>query len=399
MTFIRKRFYRLLDLLLSRFLGYSTTVCILFVFSFNSLIGQEKFPAVEFEGAYTFDLASNLYGGIKQGNAYLGNVDLSFDFDTERLKLWNRGHFFVYLLNNHGDSLSELMGDYQVANNIEAASHTRLYELWYQHNFDFWSFLIGQHDLNSVFAVSEVGLFFINSSFGIQPDLSTNFPASIFPLATLGSVISWRIGDRFKMHHAIYDGDPGTENSNPNSLNWSLNKEEGALLINEVQYTTQKDSLQQSSFKFGYWRHTQDRVVDQVSYTNSQGVYFINDHVVYRNKTNGGVLSAFSQLGFSLNKHNPVQTYFGGGLLYQGISPKRTQDGIGLAIGHTYFSDSYQSNFKKGLKNETALELSYQWITKGRWTFQPNIQYILNPGSNSELPNALMGLIRFGLSW
>lgn len=380
-------------------LGYGTPFCFIFVFFISTLTAQEKAAAIEFSGAYTFDLASNLYGGIKQGNAYLGNVDLNFDFDTERLNLWNRGHFFVYLLNNHGNSLSELLGDYQIANNIEAESHTRLYEIWYEHNFDFWSILIGQHDLNSVFAVSETGLFFINSSFGIQPDLSTNFPASIFPLATLGGVIRWRIGDHFKVHHAIYDGDPGTESNNPNSLNWKISKEEGALLINEVQYTTQKDSLQQSTFKFGHWRHTQDRVVDQVSYTNSQGIYFINDHIVYRNKTSGGTLSAFSQLGLSLNKHNPVQAYLGGGLLYQGISPKRVDDGIGLAIGHTYFSDSYQSNFKKGLKNETAIELSYQWITKGRWTFQPNVQYILNPGSNSQLPNALMGLIRFGLSW
>jgi len=381
------------------FLKYGTTFYFLFVFFSNTLAAQEKQPVIEFSGAYTFDLASNLYGGVKQGNAYLGNVYLNFDFETERLNLWNRGHFFVYLLNNHGNSLSELMGDYQVANNIEAESHTRLYEIWYEHNFDFWSILIGQHNLNSVFAISETGLFFINNSFGIQPDLSTNFSASIFPLATLGGVISWRIWDRFKLHHAIYDGDPGTESNNPNSLNWKISKEEGALLINEIQYTTQKDSLQQSTFKFGYWRHIQERVVDQVSYSNSQGVYFINDHIVCRDKTSGGTLSAFSQLGFSLNEHNPVKAYLSGGLLYKGISHRRIDDGIGLAIGHTYFSDSYQSNFKKGLKNETAIEISYQWITKGRWTFQPNVQYILNPGSNSQLPNALMGLIRFGLYW
>lgn len=275
-------------------LKYGTTLYFLFVFFSNTLSVQEKKPVIEFSEAYTFDLASNLYGGVKQGNAYLGNVDLNFDFETERLNLWNRGHFFVYLLNNHGNSLSELMGDYQVANNIEAESHTRLYEIWYEHNFDFWSILIGQHNLNSVFAISEIGLFFINNSFGIQPDLSTNFSASIFPLATLGGVISWRIWDRFKLHHAIYDGDPGTQSNNPNSLNWKISKEEGALLINEIQYTTQKDSLQQSTFKFGYWRHTQERVVDQVSYSNSQGVYFINDHVVCRDKTSGGTLSAFS---------------------------------------------------------------------------------------------------------
>jgi porin len=139
-------------------------------------------PPITFSGGYTFDLAGNVAGGVDQGTAYLGNIDLNFDFDTQALNLWKGGHFFVYLLNNHGNSLSELMGDFQVANNIEAESNTRLYELWYEHNFSFWSVLVGQHDLNSTFAKTDTGFFFVNSSFGIQPDLSTNVPTSIFPL-------------------------------------------------------------------------------------------------------------------------------------------------------------------------------------------------------------------------
>jgi porin len=356
-------------------------------------------PAISFSGGYTFDLAANMSGGVKQGTAYLGNVDVNFELNTETLNLWKGGRFFMYLLNNHGNSLSALMGDFQVANNIEAESNTRLYEFWYEHKFQFWSVLIGQHDLNSTFAVSETGLFFINSSFGIQPDISTNVPVSIFPLATLGAVFSWGLGENFKVQHAIYDGDQGSENENPNSLNWSLNKNDGAMFINEISYEIKKDSLLQSTFKLGYWKHTQDQKINNKIVPNSQGIYLISDQVLFRNDASNATLKVFFQGGISLKNHNPTQGYLGGGFLFEGISSKGLNDGIGLAAAHTLFSKSYQSLFPDGLKNETAIELSYQWVTQRRWTFQPNFQYVINPGSDSGLPNALMGLVRLKYDW
>jgi len=356
-------------------------------------------PPITFSGGYTFDLAGNVAGGVDQGTAYLGNIDLNFDFDTQALNLWKGGHFFVYLLNNHGNSLSELMGDFQVANNIEAESNTRLYELWYEHNFSFWSVLVGQHDLNSTFAKTDTGFFFVNSSFGIQPDLSTNVPTSIFPLATLGIVIRWRIGENFKVLHAMYDGDPGSESENPNSLKWSLSNEEGALLINELQYEVVKETETQATYKIGFWKHTQDQIVKNTLFSNSHGIYGISDHVLFRNENTKGVLSIFSQLGFSLNEHNPVKSYLGGGVLYQGISTKRSQDAIGLALAHNVFSETYRSSFTDGIQNETAFEFSYRLVTNTRWFLQPNVQYVINPGTNSNIPNALMGMVRFNYSW
>ena len=377
----------------------------LFLFLIFLLVGvqfiyaQKQSKTILIEGGYTFDLASNFKGGIETGSAFLGNIDLTFDFDLEALDLWAGGHFFVYLLNNHGNSLSELLGDFQMANNIEAESHTRLFEIWYEQSYKSFSFLLGQHDLNSVFAISETGLNFINNSFGAQPDLSENFPASVFPLTTLGFIVNWSLNDNIHFAHAVYDGDPGSESDNPNSLNWRLNKEEGALLINEVQFQIKKDSLLKSVYKLGIWNHTQNQTINEVLFTSSQGVYFLSDQKLIQNTSNGIVLNAFSQLGISLSTHNPVAAYLGGGFWFQGLSPKRAEDGIGIAVAHANFSDYYKSKFEGGLKNETALELTYQWVTNRKWRFQPNFQYIINPASQSRLTNAFMGLVRFNYAW
>ena len=117
-------------------------------------MAQDSRDGFIFECAYTLDLASNINGGIDQGFAYLGNIDLNVTFNTEKLGLWEGGQFYVYLLNNHGNSLSALMGDFQIANNIEAESNSRLYEFWYKHHFKNATITLGQHDLNSVFAIS-----------------------------------------------------------------------------------------------------------------------------------------------------------------------------------------------------------------------------------------------------
>jgi carbohydrate-selective porin OprB len=61
----------------------------------SSLLAQSTKKRFIFEGVYTLDLATNMSGGLEQGFAYLGNIDLTFTFDTEKLGFWKNGSFFV----------------------------------------------------------------------------------------------------------------------------------------------------------------------------------------------------------------------------------------------------------------------------------------------------------------
>jgi len=353
-----------------------------------------------FEGVYTLDLASNLKGGLDQGSAYLGNIDLMFTFDTEKFGFWKNGRFFVYLLNNHGNSLSDLIGDFQVVNNIEANPNSRLYEFWYEHHLENIKITIGQHNLNSIFAISKSGLFFINSSFGIQPDISANVSTSIFPLAALGAIISLKINSNLQFNNGVYDGDPGSETSNPNSLKWSLNKTDGAFFIHELVYEKKKDSSVNSIFKLGLWNHIQKQIFDGFEQYNSQGIYFIGEKKIFQLEDDVKRVNFFTQVGFSLNQYNPVKSYWGGGFVYHGIFSNHENDAGGIAIAHSRFSDYYQSQFSMDkLQSETALEISYEFVFSNPLVLKPNVQYIINPGTNTSIPNALMALVRMSYSW
>ena len=373
---------------------------LLFWFSSTSLEAQTSNEGIVFEGAYTLDLASNINGGLNQGVAYLGNIDLNLTFDSEKLGLWKGGQFYVYLLNNHGDSLSELMGDFQIANNIEADSNSRLYEFWYQHQFKNVKIILGQHNLNSIFLIANTKDFFINSSFGIQPDISSNVPTSIFPLAGLGGIISINISPNICLINGFYDGDPGTELSNPNSLKWSLSKTDGALFIHELSYNYKKDDISMANYKLGFWNHTQNKTYNSAIKKRSQGVYFIGNKKLTNLENHQNGLSLFTQIGFSLNKFNPVKSYWGSGIIYKGFFENRKNDTGGIALAHTRFSTYYQSLFRPGiLRSETAIEFSYEFIFLNSLSLKPNIQYIINPGSEINIPNALMALVRISYSW
>ncbi|MFZ8960647.1 MAG: hypothetical protein ACO2Y1_03170, partial [Flavobacteriaceae bacterium] len=70
---------------------------IFLVFVFQFLNAQKLSKVISIKGSYTFDLANNFSGGIEKGSAFIGNIDLAFNIDSESLDLWKGGHFFVYL--------------------------------------------------------------------------------------------------------------------------------------------------------------------------------------------------------------------------------------------------------------------------------------------------------------
>jgi len=369
------------------------------------LKAQQKESAFEFEAALTSDFASDMFGGINQGSAYLGNIDLTITFDTDKANWWKGGTFFVYGLNNHGKSLSSLVGDLQVSDNIEAEANTRLYQFWYQQQLGNVSIIIGQHDLNSEFAVTEYGTTFLNSSFGIQPDISSNVPVSIFPLASFGSILKWNISPNFTFLAAAYDGDPGDEESNPNSLTWNLNSTEGAMTIYELQYTVSKDSITTGTYKIGVWHHTANTLTyaaNPIEYNNNQGIYFIADQKIFSEaKDNNQGLGLFVQLGISPKDCNIIKSYAGVGLVYNGLVPSRDDDQVGIALGQATLNYDFQ-NVDMQLypyKHEDVIEFTYQAIIGPHFYVQPDFQYIINPSGAVSINNALVGSIRVGIGF
>ncbi|MHB8905927.1 MAG: carbohydrate porin [Melioribacteraceae bacterium] len=350
------------------------------------------------EASYIGDFAGNLTGGKKTGTVYLGIANIKLSFDTKNIGLWEGGEFFVNGACTHGATPSEkLLGDFQVASNIEAGDHIFIQELWYKHSIDKTEITIGLQDINTQFVTSEFASSFINSSFGIPSLISDNVPVPIFPLTALGITGKVQLNESLSIQAALFDGMPENFENNQYNLDWNVNKNNGALIFTELQLTTNIGGIS-GTIKTGGYYHTRLDEVDkntgsaETIFNENYGFYLITDQTLWKRNENCriGLFAQFAVSPGGLNMHNH---YLGGGIDYQGVFTQNGDDALGLAFANACFNCDE-------MKNETTIELFYKSTITEKFFIQPDIQYIINPaGAGDKLNNALAVFMRFGINF
>lgn len=378
------------------FLVFVLTVSIQYLSSLSGF-GQSLHSSdrsLNFKFSFVGDNINNLSGGIKTGSRYLGMASVKLDFDLEKAGLLKGGQFFIHAVNTHGSlPSSELLGDMQVASNIQAGNHTYIQELWYKQTIQNFELTAGVQDLNIEFANSEHGALFLNSSFGILPIISSNIPAPVFPLTTLGLTAKWNISGKISWINALYDGHPTDFDYNPYNVKWQLINGDGILAITELQFPVTLNGLP-GIVKAGTYSHS--HIIEKSFSRNFPdslnntilGFYSYSDQKVWSNgNRNAGI---FTQLGYSPGECTN-SFYLGIGMNYTGLWSRQGKDVLGFAIA--------SEHFRSGWKSETVLELTYRYQINNFIFIQPDIQYIMNPaGTGETLDNSFTGNFRLGLN-
>lgn len=368
-------------------------------------LGQDSTKTVvEFGTIVTGDFVINMNGGIKQGLIYIGKEELTLGIRTENAGLWKNGFLFIHGLNTHGVRPSaNMVGDLQIITNIEAGDHTGLFELYYKQQLGKFTFLIGQHDLNSEFLVSKYSSSFINSSFGIMPAVSLNVPVSIYPLTGLGMALKYESDKNFICRLGVYDGDPGNIENNRYNLQWSLTSRDGFFYIAEGEYGLKNGDQKTGSIKVGGYYHSGffKNYNDSLNFIRGNyGLYTLIDKALFPRSFHAGHgLGFFIQGGITPSISNMVHYYIGGGFRYHGILPNRFKDQLGIAIAHISLSKNYVNYATPSVFTETSIEVYYAFRFGGRYCVQPDMQYVVNPGSDRKNANSLVGLLRFSLTY
>jgi len=359
---------------------------------FSETADSIKSCAWQLNATYKGDLVTNFNGGIATGSTYLGLADLFLHFDAEKAGLWKGGEFLVHGANSHGGEPSaSLIGDFQVASNIEAGTHTFLYELWFKQRFSNITATIGLQDLNAEFASSEVGSLFLNSSFGVHSVISDNILAPIFPLTSPGITLCWNTSEKLTLKTAIYRSCPVDFDTNPYNIKWDLNHLQGLLWVTEGQFAWMGTQEQSNVLKGGVFLHQHCPGTDVVNsetgdkLTHDYGFYVVGDHQI------DSKFSIFYQLGVSPRNDN--FGYLGAGCAYTGLFSKKGNDILGLAVADGMLT-------KERGKDETTFELSYKVQLTPQIYLQPDLQYVVHPGGTDvQLKNATVGLVRLGLEF
>jgi porin len=399
----------------------------------EALLGQaddseSKANAYEFGVSYTGDIFSNIAGGNDTGIRYLDNidVDLQINFGVLNPKLEGTT-LYAYGMGNQGGSISGLAGDIQGLSNIESENSWRMYEFWAQKKLYSLntSVLVGLYDVNSEFNALNSSALFLNSSHGIDPSIAFSgvLGPSIFPYTSLGARIKVNPAKGFIIQGAVLDGVP-SDPGNTRGTKVFLRERDGLFMIGEIGYHSSDADLNTQSRRYrlkqrldpgiessnnvalGGWYYTQERGVwgNPTAAENEYGVYALGEYQVFADEQNSPQsLRVFARVGLANPDINILGGFAGAGFVLGGLIPNRPQDKTGLAIAYASASSSYIDNNllisgQRQDQAETNIEITHQFVLNDHVQIQGNMQYIVNPGFNPGLDNALVIGTRFVFS-
>lgn len=387
------------------------------------------------EGFYIGDVFANVTGGVNEDAEYLDNIELKLLLDMQKIIGWQGGRILLYGLRNDGGSISADVGDAQGVNNIEAVSSFKLYEAWVQQNLfiNRFSVLAGLYDVNSEFDVMQSAGLFINSSHGMGAEFAASglVGPSTFPFTALSLRLRTQLNRSLYLQTIIADGVPGDPNdSDENAI--VIRKEEGAFLAAELGWYLFKEDgseVRQSGMEtrtrrkhigrevaadyelklgVGVWAYTsnfelvrKETSTEFTTFARDKGIYALLDWRTYhepQDKTQG--LAIFLRLGFAEDDASRFNFYGGAGLVYTGLPPGRGEDEMGLALAVANNSGYFKSISPEPLDNaEITLEFTYRTQLAPWLAFQPDTQYVINPGTVPNLKNAFIFGIRFEITF
>ena len=340
--------------------------------------------ALDFSLGWTGDFAAVADGGLQQGTHHMGLVEAGigsqFEWASGRALQWHATLQHTY----GGGFTSQWVGDLQTVSNIDADHGVRLLEAWVEADVaDGWSVGAGKYDFNSEFDAIESGGLFLSSSQGIGPDISQSGAAgpSIFPHTEIGVRVEHRSGETSAMRGVVLDADGSSPNRG------------GPMFALEYQR-----NLAGTRLVLGGWGYSGDKacLADPGHSAKQYGVYASAERRFTEN------VVAYLRAGFANPDVEQIGRYFGGGIVYEGgVLPDR-EDSVGFAIGiarnGSDFRDAMRADGVPTEAAEYALEATWRIPLGEHFAVQPDLQYVIEPGTDPSIDDALVFILRIEAS-
>lgn len=355
---------------------------------------------ITFDASLFLDWTANLNGGIRTGSGVQQLFIASLAFDTERLFGHPGGTVYGEFQWLTGDRISRnFVGDVQTYSNIEDERRVQLAEAWYEQRLldDRLRVKIGKVDANTEFAIAENGLEFLNSSMGFSP---TVFLLPTYPDPAMSVNLYVNPLESLTFGLGVYDGSlqrgVRTGARGPRS---AFSPGGAFFLIGEVGMRwahERSDHPLPGRLAVGAWHHTGriDRLMGGTQ-SGTAGLYAVLDQTLWRAgpAEDDAAVAMFLQYGHAEARVSEVEHHAGGGFVWTGLIPGRSDDVVGL--GASWVGLSEHAGFVRG--SETAIELFYQARLTPWLILQPDIQFIRHPGG--ERGNAWVGTLRFWVNF
>ena len=362
-------------------------------------------PSWDIEAYYAGDLWQNLDGGIERGGAYLDSLDVIVTWDGERAVGVKGLSAQALVLWNNGGSINSKVGDSFGVSNIETVEALRLFEAWVQYapQHPERSLRLGLYDLNIEFDATDTGGVFLNSTFGMGIDFAQSGEAgpSAFPLTSLAVRGQWRFDERWRVQGVLADGVPG-DPERPERTSVKLSSDDGLLGVVEIEHNEGG-----RRWVLGHWRYSAR--FDELAATlpdgsprrsrGNEGSYAFVETPLTGPLAAGREASAVLRVGRADPRFNSFRDSLQLALAWQGGLLGREGEVFGVAVAHARHGEEARAAGASAgeplRRDETVFEITWKFPVAPRLTLQPDLQYIVHPGSVPGRRDALVAGVRF----
>lgn len=358
---------------------------------------------VDVEGQVTFDASQVLVSSETAGASVLRALFVAqITVDGERAVGWRGLTFHTDLQALAGESLTDVVGDAQVLDNIDGPAFIGLGELWFEQvAFDeVLRVKVGRMEANDEFAAvalqnntvpvraREV---FVHSSMGFSPTV-LNFGS--YPQQALGAMIDLRPSRHLRLATGLFDGSlrPPLLSSYPQSP--SRRAFSNLFAIGELGADWAPGDYA-GHFAVGGWSLAGDHVPCQRSSCGPDGdpatggVYAVASQVLWRGhrgRRDRRRVITFAQYGWAPPRNSPISQHVGGGVGMR--EPVRGRTGDLVGVGASWVRVAADA----GPGDETVLEAFYKAKVSPVAALQPDLQFAINPGGHG--PETLVLTLR-----
>lgn len=396
---------------------------------------------VKISANYTNNIAGNATGGLGRGFAYADNIGFGVELDFEKLIGWDGLSLIVSGLNRDGTSLSQdYIGNQFTVQQVFGGSAVMFYALAFEQKLfdDKVSLKFGRFATGDDFASSPIYWLYMNNGIDGNPQaLPVNTAFSAYPWAVWGARLRVEPTPEFNGMLGLYQVSDRIFVRNYHGLDWSMRSNDGVQLLMQLGWTPEffkrpvesgatnegkaivegkssgksVASTEMKGYPGHYWFGLYYSPWDFPQFGtseragNSYGFYWHADQMVFQEAPGSDqgltLWSAFvlspqqniAKLPFQVN----------GGVIYKGLIPTRDDDFTCFGIVYGKFSSDYaQSVADTGAgypEYELVFECNYKIQISKFAFFQPDLQWVVNPGGTGNIPNALVIGAQMGVTF
>lgn len=215
----------------------------------------------------------------------------------------------------------------------------------------------------------------------------------------------------------IYDGGP-VNDEHGTDFEFGSN---GVLIVAKIGYRPEEGLLGlPARYSLGAFRHTGDfpdvatdlngnnlflSGVDARELSGQEGYYIIVEQMLYRDgpDSNRGLQGFLTVVVSPDEEKSPMPYFFNTGFIYQGLFPGRPEDKAAVGMYGAWFSsdlrDAQRAGGELAQSSETMFEVNYQLQLNNFTYVRPNVQFIADPNGLSEIDDALVLGVEFGITF